>query len=121
MTPTLEVFRGGERVFVSEGRWLHPLVELDRYLAESEVDSAGLTVRDKVVGRAAALLMVRMGIGRIHARLLSELGRDALDAHAVSYTFDELVPRIACRTEALLHDETDPEAAYALVRTLMGN
>jgi zinc transport system ATP-binding protein len=118
---TLEVFRGDERIFVSDGHWLHPLIELEGYLTKSEVAPGDLTLRDKVVGRAAALLMVRMGIGRVHARLLSELGKDILESYAVPYSYDELVPRISCRTETLLHDETDPEAAYTLIRTLMSN
>jgi zinc transport system ATP-binding protein len=67
------------------------------------------------VGRAAALVLVHIGVRTVHAGILSEPGRDALAANGVEWSCDELVGRIACRTETLLLDVTDPAAAYRLV------
>jgi len=112
---TLEAWDGDRLVFASDGKWLYPLLELAARLAEGGVDPARLTVRDRVVGRAAALVLVYLGVRRVHAGILSEPGRDALAAHGVELTWDELVGRIVCRTEELLLHETDPAAAYRLV------
>ncbi|MHB1319273.1 MAG: PfkB family carbohydrate kinase, partial [Anaerolineae bacterium] len=113
---TLEVFHGDTLVFSSDSHWLHPLFELEAFLASSTYNPGGLEVYDKIVGRAAALLMVRLGVGQVHARVLSELGREILQYHDMTYTYDEVVDRIACDTEALLREVLDPEAAYVMLR-----
>jgi zinc transport system ATP-binding protein len=112
---TLEAWDGERLVFASDGRWLYPLLELAESVREGSLDAARLVVRDRIVGRAAALVLVHIGVRTVHAGILSEPGRDALAAHAVEWSCDELVGRIACRTEALLLEETDPAAAFRLV------
>jgi zinc transport system ATP-binding protein len=116
MNHTLEVYKGTSVVFYSDGHWLYPLFELEQFLHGAEENPADLVVHDKIVGRAAALLMVYLGLGRVHARLISRLGREALDFHGVPHTYDELVERILCQTEHLLESELDPVSAYALLR-----
>jgi hypothetical protein len=119
----LELFRADTRLFCSTGRWLYPLVELEDYLQQSawsEADKRGeLRVRDKIVGKAAALLLVRLGIRTVHADLLSSLGQAALESHGVALSYGQRVPRIACRTESLLEAVDDLEEAYRLVRERM--
>jgi hypothetical protein len=117
---TLEVFCDGVLVFSSTGNWLHPLFELEAYLESAPYNPAGLVAYDKIIGRAAALLMVRLGLGEVHARLLSRLGEEVLVHHGLQYTYDELVDRIACQTEELLVNELDPEPAYVLLRERAG-
>ena len=118
--PTLELFHGRRRLFESRGRWLHPLFELEAFLAASPwpgpEQRRGLRVRDKIVGKAAALLLVRLGIGTVHAGLLSDLGDAVLKRSGVKVSCDELIPRIACRTEILLQEVDDPEEAYGIIR-----
>jgi hypothetical protein len=117
---TLELLRGEERLFASRGRWLYPLLELEKYLAASPWPQPGqrgeLQVHDKIVGRAAALLLVRLGIRTVHADLLSVLGEEVLRRYAVAVSHGERVPRIACRTETLLERVDDPEEAYRLIQ-----
>jgi zinc transport system ATP-binding protein len=115
---SLEVFRNGAMVFSSYGRWLHPLFELEEFLALHNLPATELAIRDKVVGRAAALLMVRLELGHVHARVLSRLGEEILTLYEVPHSYDTLVPRIACRTEDLLRDEHDPNAAYTVITAL---
>ncbi|MGC9349452.1 MAG: DUF1893 domain-containing protein [Anaerolineae bacterium] len=115
MNHTLEVYRGHDLVFYSDGNWLHPLFELERFLETAPYTAAELTVHDKIVGRAAALLLVRLGVQEIRAGLMSELALDVLDRYAISYRYRSLVPRINCKTEALLAEVDDPDAAYVLL------
>ena len=117
---SLEVRVGEDLVFASNDRWLRPLVELERFLLDKPLlDRGSLLVRDRIVGRAAALLLVRLGVQRVEAGLLSRPGQEALEAAGVRYRCRELVDRIGCRTESLLLTETDPELAYRLVCALL--
>lgn len=116
MVHSLEVYADGELVFWSDGRWLHPLLDLERYLAAHGRPPGELVASDKVVGRAAAMIMVHVGIDRIHAGMLSRLAQGFLEARGVPVTHDELVPRILCRTEELLADLDDPAEAYRIIR-----
>jgi zinc transport system ATP-binding protein len=116
MAHTLEVYFKESLVFSSDGRWLYPLFELEHFLASGEYDPATLTVRDKIVGKAAALMLVRLGIRDVHAGIMSKLGVEALERHNVSHGYDTFVDRIECRTEEMLIDEFDPEKAYQMLR-----
>jgi len=120
MQHSLELLSGVECVFVSDSNWIHPLFELESFLATSSLRPEVLQVRDRVVGRAAALVQVFLRLGSVHAVLLSEGGRTVLEAHGVPFTFETLVPRIGCQTEELLAEELDPERAYRLLRQRAG-
>jgi hypothetical protein len=115
MDSSLELSVGGRIVFASAGRWLHPLFELGDFLAASGVEVAAAELCDKVVGRGSAFLIVRLGIRRVHAVLLSRLGKDILERAGVAFTWDSLVDRIACATESLLEGVTDTDEAYRIL------
>jgi hypothetical protein len=112
---SLEFIVSGQVLFTSPGKWLHPLFELEQFLAEHGIDGASGEIRDKVVGRGSAFLIVRLGIRRVHAVLLSRLGKDVLDRAGVSCTWDTLVEEIACSTEDILRDVMDPEEAWRIL------
>ena len=115
-TASLRVFEGERLVFESKGRWLHPLFELERRLDGSGMEPLRLRIEDKIIGRAAAFLIVRLGFRRAHGARLSRLGERVFRAFGVEYSYDELVDRIACATETLLADVDDIDKAYALVK-----
>ena len=52
---------------------------------------------DKVVGKAAAFLYLRLGVAVVHALVMSEPAYDLLTAHGVAATYDTLVPAIRNR------------------------
>jgi hypothetical protein len=112
---SLEFLVDGKALFESTGKWLHPLFELERFLQERKIDLRGSEVHDKVVGRGSAFLIVRLGIRRAHARMLSRLGKDVLDRAGVALTWDVLVDEIECATENILRAVTDPEVAYPIL------
>lgn len=115
MDGSLALHVGGRVVFASAGRWLHPLFELADFLAGTAVDLDAAELHDKVVGRGSAFLILRLGIRRVHAVLLSRLGREVLERAGASVTWDALVDRIACATEGLLERVTDPDEAYRIL------
>jgi hypothetical protein len=112
---SLEFLMDGRALYSSNGKWLHPLFELEQFLKARGIDAARGEVRDKVVGRGSAFLIVRMGFRKAHAGMLSRLGKDVLDRAGVACTWDVMVEQIACSTESLLREVTDPEEAYRIL------
>ncbi len=107
----------GASLFSSSSGWLYPLMELERFLSTNAVDIGRCTVYDKIVGKAAALLAVRLGVRKLECDVLSEQAEPVLNANGVTYTAARRTPRIDCQTEEILADEEDPEAAYRLIRS----
>jgi zinc transport system ATP-binding protein len=115
MQNSLEIYSGQELVFSSTGKWLHPLFELEAFLKTQPHAPASLQVRDKIIGRAAALILIHLGFRQIHAGILSRPAQEAFAQHHITCAYDQLVDQITCRTEELLRQETDPRKAYQFV------
>jgi len=113
--PTLEILEGGRTLFSSSGKWLHPLFEAEKWLEEQDVDLRRLELRDSIVGKAAAFLIVHLKISRVKAGVLSKLGEGVLKRHEVSYSCDQLVEKVLCRTEQELAEVEDPQEAYRIL------
>ena len=115
-SPVLRLSRSGTVIFASSRPWLHPLLDLTSFLETRHETTADCELYDKVVGRAAALLMVRLGIRSLRTGLMSERAIPVLEANGVAWHADTRVERIDCRTEDILADETDPDTAYRVIR-----
>jgi hypothetical protein len=118
--PTLTVLYEGSPIFTSHGKWLHPLFELGEYLAAHPIQPENLILQDKIIGKAAALLIHRLGFRTVKAGILSRLGEAVLQRHGMAYSYEQLVDRIHCQTEELLAMVEDPEEAYRLVKVRAG-
>jgi hypothetical protein len=118
--PTLTVFRNGTPIFTSYGTWLPPLFELEAYLADHAFQPENLILQEKIIGKAAALLIFRLGFRIVKAGILSRLGEAVLQRHGMSYTSEQVVDRIHCQTEELRATVEDPEEAYQLVKVRAG-
>lgn len=116
----LRVYSGGRLLFSSSGRWLHPLFELERFILRTGVSTAGLEIADKIIGKAAALLIVRLGFRRAHGGTMSRLATAAFEKHEIEFSYDILVDRIDCATETLLRDVEDVGTAYRIVKQRAG-
>jgi hypothetical protein len=119
-TPTLTVLHEGTPIFTSHGKWLHPLFALEDYLADHAFQPAHLILQDKIIGKAAALLIHRLGFCTVQAGVLSRLGEAVLQRYEIAYSYEQLVDRIHCQTEELLATVEDPEEAYQLVKVRAG-
>ena len=113
--PSLIIFVDGEVVFQSEGKWLHPLFDLEEHLIKHPVDIERATFQDKVVGKAAALLMIRLGASNVHGVLMSQLAIHTFEGFCVRYSFDQTVDQIQCQTESILDNINDPDEAYQIL------
>ena len=112
---TLIVTQNDCVVFQSNSRWLHPLFELEDYLKENVMEMTTAYLHDKVIGKAAAMLILRIMPGRVHGELMSELAINTLKNSGIPYSFDHWVERIDCSTEKILEDIDDLEKAYQIL------
>ncbi len=117
---TLEVTRDGKMVFSSRGKWLYPLFELEEFLENNSCNAEGLVIKDKIVGKASAMLIRRMGFKKAEAGILSIPARDVFTKSGIDFTYTELVDLISCRTEILLKDIEDDTEAYEILRERAG-
>jgi len=103
-------------LFSSSKKWLHPLFELEVFLASHSVgESHDLLLRDTIVGRAAAFLILRMRLRRVETDLVSRRAIALLKEHSIEFEATLTVDAIDCMTEELLKDISDPVTAYAIL------
>ncbi len=115
------VCQDGKEVFRSSESDLRPVVE---FLTTSKVRRASLTVYDKYVGRAAALLITLLNPDKVYAGIISQAGADALEQHVIPYEAGEQVQylmdvasRDMCRWEKMSAGKTPVEFFRQLEKT----
>ena len=109
----------GEVTHTDTRRGVTPLLAL---LDRGE-DVADFAAADKVVGKAAAFLYLRLKVAAVHAAVMSEPAYDRLTAHGVAVTCDTLVPAIRnragdgyCPMEQVSLPLADPAEAETAIR-----
>ena len=122
----LKIFNGNTLIFSSESKWLHPIFEFEDFLREKDKNTNGLpysqmlnlTAHDSAIGKAAAVLLVRLGIRKMHGDLVSSLAVDYVEKTLgpSCITYDKLVDRLMCQTESILDPLTDVDEMYYILR-----
>ena len=113
------VVTGGE-MRTGRGRGVSPLLAFhDRGAGVLR----GATVVDKVIGRAAAAILISGGARSVHGLTMSADGKAYLEAHGIAASCDRLVPRILnadrtglCPLEQAVAGKEKPEEALAALR-----
>ena len=118
---TIAVVSNGE-VFTSQERGVKPLLHL---LTEKKGFLKGASVADKVIGKAAALLMVLGEIKEVHTLIISEPAVKVFEKHNIPCFYDKIVTRIVNRTgdglcpmETLCLDVENPQEAFDRITSL---
>ena len=115
---TLEVFNNDELIFSSYGKWLNPLFELEKILSTYTGNRDNLCAHDTAVGKAAVVLMLRLGVKNIYANLASRLALDYIsqinknEKSNISFEYDLIVDRLLCATENQLENLSDEDEMY---------
>ena len=119
---TLRIFDSDTLVFSSAKERLVPLME---YIAAGTGDRKSVTVFDKVMGNAAALLSVKIDAQEVFSPLGSELAVKTLDKYGVTHHLESTVPFILradgvrmCPMEELSIGKT-PEEFYTTLKERM--
>ena len=111
---------GDKIIFKDDGKWLHPLFKLEKFLEKEEYDAEKLYLEDKVIGRGAAFLIAKMGFKRCHGRILSRKSIPVLERFGIEYTRDRVVNSIQCKTERELKADFSLEKAYSILSKRAG-
>ena len=108
-----------EDVFTSQERGVKPLLHL---LTEKKGFLKGASVADKVIGKAAALLMVLGEIKEVHTLIISEPAIKVFEKYNIPCYYDKKVDRIVNRTgdglcpmETLCLDVEEPKEAFIAI------
>ncbi|MCK9287548.1 MAG: DUF1893 domain-containing protein [Sphaerochaetaceae bacterium] len=113
---SLQVLDNDQHIlFESTGKWLHPLLELERYVITHPLDTKTLFLHDRVTGRAAAALTVLLGFSCVKSKVLSKSAELLFTRYSVAYAFDEMVDRIDCMTEQLIDDSMTLETIRRMI------
>ena len=113
------VLRKGEVRLISTERGVKPLLSW----IDEGLDLSGYAAADQVVGKAAALLYVLMGVKEIYTRVLSEQAARVFEKNGISFEAGERVPYIInragtgrCPMESAVWETDDPEEAYRILK-----
>ncbi|MGN0033772.1 MAG: DUF1893 domain-containing protein [Candidatus Limimorpha sp.] len=113
------VVKKNDRLFTSSDKGVKPLLSLLLSQPEMLLDA---TLADKVIGKAAALLMVKGGVKEVFGSVVSAPAMLVFQRYNVVCHHDTLVERIYNRTgdglcpmESLCLNVDDPETAFLLI------
>ena len=108
------------KIYISHERGVAPILNM---IDESPHFFCGDSVADKVIGKAAAMLLTKYGVKEIHAVLVSERALEYLEDKAVTITYDTAVDHIInrdktamCPMEKCVLETNDEDEAEALIR-----
>jgi len=117
---SLVIAKEGRVLFETEAHGISGLLDAIKTLGNSMVDSS---VADRIVGRAAALLLVYSGVAAVFAVTVSNGGIKVLETNNIFIEFVRRVPRIldskrvdVCPFERLVAESSDPREAYEELR-----
>lgn len=113
------VFIKNGEASVSRERGVAPLLSM----LDSKKDMSGASCADKVVGKGAAFLYVRLGVREIYAKVISSPAKTVLIDNGINVFFDTEVPQIRnrsntgyCPIESAVLDISDPLSAESTIR-----
>ncbi len=106
------------KVITSDKRGVAPLAEF----IWGGTDISGFSAADRVVGKAAAMLMIKAGITEVFALTISENAERLLKSHGVQVSFMTRAERImnrdktgACPMESAVADADDIETGCKII------
>ncbi len=113
------IYDKGKLIFKSTSKGVRPHLEAIETLG---TQLKGTLMVDKIVGRAAALLILYSGASEVHAGVINPGGHRLLKNAGVNLFFDEEIEhiktidgRIYCPFEAMVQGIEDPLKAYSAI------
>lgn len=89
---TLLIMKDGEVIFSSKMDGMAPLLTAINTIEPSKLH--GSIVADKMVGKAAALIICLFKAKEAQTHIMSQRAKKVLDKYAVKYSFEETVPEL---------------------------
>jgi hypothetical protein len=119
---TLRIYKDGSLIFSSDKDRVVPLLE---YIDSPDRESPPVVVFDRIMGNAAALLVVKAGAREVYSPMGSQLGVETLKKHNIKYHLGTIVPFILkaqsqdmCFMEKLSIGKS-PDEFYAAIKMII--
>jgi len=116
---SLMIYKHSELIFESELKGIRPHL---RAIEELGGNLEGTLMVDKILGRAAAFLVVYSKAAEAMAIVVSTPGRRVLEDHSLKFSYREEVPHIKlengviyCPFERMVQGIDDPDEAYRAI------
>lgn len=107
------------KTYISNERGVKPLIDL----INRRTNVKGFSAADRVVGKAAAFLYVKLGVEAVYAGIISKPAKLVLSQHNITYYANKTVPLIRnraktgyCPMESAVLDITDVNEAYCAIK-----
>ena len=104
----------GDEMYFSNDHGVKPLLV---WIRESRIRD-GFAAADQIVGKAAALLYIKIGVAGLYAKVISEQAMPILKGYGIPFVYEHAVPFIMnrkgddmCPMEKTVVGITDPESA----------
>lgn len=109
----------GDKILTFRDSGIAPVIKV----LESGTDVKGFSACDKIVGKAAAMLFVLLGVKAVHGVVMSSTGKEVLQKHNIKASCGTLVEKIInragtdiCPMEKTVQFVDDPQEAYTLLK-----
>ncbi|AAC66810.1 DUF1893 domain-containing protein [Borreliella burgdorferi] len=112
LNPTLRLFKDHKILYSNMERGLKPLLEVDNFINKYIQNKEGLEIYDKVVGKAAAVIIYNIGLQNVQAGVVSQPAKDFLESRGIKVAYKKLVEKINDRAESLIESLENPEEVY---------
>lgn len=116
---SLMIYKQGELIFESSLKGIRPHLKAINELGETLEDTL---VVDKILGRAAAFLVIYIKAAEAITAVLSTPGKRVLEKYGVKFSYREEVPHIKmengviyCPFERMVQGMEDPDEAYKAI------
>ena len=116
---SLMIYKNGELIFESSLKGIRPHLKAINELGEKLEDTL---VVDKILGRAAAFLVIYIKAAEAMTVVLSTPGKRVLEKYSVKFSYREEVPHIKmengviyCPFERMVQGIEDPDKAYKAI------
>lgn len=113
---TIVIYKNDASVFVSNDRGVAPLMKL---LKDNKLQLKDSIIADKVIGKAAALLMAYARVKEVYSPIISKPAIKVFERYNIKISYDKIVERIInrkgdglCPMETLCLGIEKPEEAY---------
>lgn len=107
-------------IYRSNQRGIRPLMDWLEHMPEILKDGS---IADRVIGKAAAFLMIYGGIKEVYTELISQPALEILAANGIPCDYEKVVPRVLnrdrtglCPMESCCLQVHEPEAAFEVLR-----
>jgi len=115
---SLQLFKNHKILFSNNEKGLVPLIEVYSFLTRYIQNKENLIIYDKVIGRASALILNKIGIKTIKTNLITEHALTYLESKGFQVESKKIIDKINSKIDIQLELYTDEEEA---LKYLMNN